>query len=74
MGRNDEFGTVEAGKLADVLVVDADLNKEIAALEGRRRFIAVVQGIGARGSFGDGDERRRRPSELDDGCNHILGE
>lgn len=44
MGRGDEFGTIEAGKLADVLVVDADLNKEISALEDRRRFIAVLQG------------------------------
>jgi imidazolonepropionase-like amidohydrolase len=44
MGRGDEFGTVEAGKLADILVVDADLNKEISALEDRQRFIAVLQG------------------------------
>jgi len=44
MGRGEEFGTVEKGKLADILVVDADLTKEISALEDRRRFIAVMQG------------------------------
>jgi imidazolonepropionase-like amidohydrolase len=44
MGRDDEFGTVEVRKLADLLVVDADLNSEITALEDRRRFIAVLQG------------------------------
>lgn len=44
MGRGEEFGTVEKGKLADLLVVDADLNKEIRALEDRSRFIAVLQG------------------------------
>jgi len=43
MGRGEEFGTVEKGKLADLLVVDADLTKEISALEDRRRFIAVMQ-------------------------------
>lgn len=44
MGRGEEFGTVEKGKLADLLVVDADLIKEIRALEDRTRFIAVLQG------------------------------
>ena len=44
MGRGDEFGTLEVGKLADLLVVDADLQTEITALEDRSRFIAVLQG------------------------------
>ena len=44
MGRGNEFGTVAPGKLADLLVVDADLIKEIRALEDRSRFIAVIQG------------------------------
>jgi imidazolonepropionase-like amidohydrolase len=44
MGRGDEFGTLEAGKLADVLVVDGDVVKNIALLEDRRNFIAVMQG------------------------------
>ncbi len=44
MGRADEFGTVAVGKLADLLVVDADLQNEISALEDRSRFIAVLQG------------------------------
>ena len=30
MGRGDEFGTLEAGKLADVLVVDGDVLADIA--------------------------------------------
>ncbi len=44
MGRGDEFGTLEAGKLADVLVVDGDVLADIAILEDRSRFIAVMQG------------------------------
>lgn len=44
MGRGDEFGTLEKGKLADVLVVDGDPIQDIAVLEDRKRFIAVMQG------------------------------
>ncbi len=44
MGQGDEFGTLEAGKLADVLVVDGDVLAEIALLEERSRFLAVMQG------------------------------
>ena len=44
MGRGDEFGTLEAGKLADVLVVDGDVAGDISLLEDRDRFIAVMQG------------------------------
>jgi imidazolonepropionase-like amidohydrolase len=44
MGRGDEFGTLEAGKLADVLVVDGDVLAEMAILQDRRRFLAVIQG------------------------------
>jgi imidazolonepropionase-like amidohydrolase len=44
MGRADEFGTLEAGKLADILVVDGDVLGDIAILEDRSRFIAVIQG------------------------------
>lgn len=44
MGRSDEFGTVEAGKLADLLIVDGDVVEDITLLEDRRRFLAVMQG------------------------------
>ena len=44
MGRGEEFGTLEAGKLADVLVVDGDVLADIRLLEDRSRFIAVMQG------------------------------
>jgi imidazolonepropionase-like amidohydrolase len=43
MGRSDEFGTVQAGKLADLLIVDGDVVADIAILEDRSRFIAVMQ-------------------------------
>jgi imidazolonepropionase-like amidohydrolase len=39
MGRGSEFGTLEPGKLADVLVV-----ADISILEDRRRFVVVMQG------------------------------
>jgi imidazolonepropionase-like amidohydrolase len=44
MGRGNEFGTLEKGKLADVLVVDGDPIEDIAVLEDRTRFLAVLQG------------------------------
>ncbi len=44
MGRGHEFGTVEPGKLADILIVDGDVLKDISLLEDRTRFVAVIQG------------------------------
>jgi imidazolonepropionase-like amidohydrolase len=44
MGREKEFGTLEVGKLADVLVVDRDVLADISVLENRSHFIAVMQG------------------------------
>jgi imidazolonepropionase-like amidohydrolase len=44
MGRGDDLGTLEAGKLADVLIVDGDVLQDISILEDRTRFIAVMQG------------------------------
>jgi imidazolonepropionase-like amidohydrolase len=44
LGRGQELGTLERGKLADVLVVDGDVVKDISILEDRSRFIAVMQG------------------------------
>jgi imidazolonepropionase-like amidohydrolase len=43
MGQGDQFGTLEKGKLADVLVVDGDVLADISILEDRRRLIAVLQ-------------------------------
>lgn len=44
MGRGNEFGTLEKGKLADVLVVDGNVLANISLLEDRTKFIAVMQG------------------------------
>ena len=44
VGRGDEFGTLEAGKLGDVLIVDGDVLADIAILEDRSRLLAVLQG------------------------------
>jgi imidazolonepropionase-like amidohydrolase len=44
MGRAHEFGTVEPGKLADLLIVDGDVLTDITLLEDRQNFIAVLQG------------------------------
>lgn len=43
MGCEKEFGTVEPGKLADLLIVDGDVLADITLLE-QRKFIAVMQG------------------------------
>ncbi|MDA1013467.1 MAG: amidohydrolase family protein [Planctomycetota bacterium] len=44
MGRGDEFGTLESGKLADVLVVDGDVLADISILQNRSKLIAIMQG------------------------------
>lgn len=44
LGRDHEIGTLEPGKLADVLVVDGDVVADITILEDRSRFVAVMQG------------------------------
>ena len=44
MGRDREIGTLEAGKLADVLVVDGDVLEDISLLEDRSKLLAVLQG------------------------------
>jgi len=44
MGRGHELGTLEVGKLADVLVVEGDVVADISLLEDRKKFIAVMQG------------------------------
>jgi imidazolonepropionase-like amidohydrolase len=44
LGREKEIGTLETGKLADVLIVNGDPAADISILENRRRFLAVMQG------------------------------
>jgi imidazolonepropionase-like amidohydrolase len=44
MGREHEFGTLEPGKLADLLIIEGDVLADIASLEDRSRFVAVMQG------------------------------
>jgi imidazolonepropionase-like amidohydrolase len=43
MGRSDEFGTLECGKLGDVLIVEGDVVADISILQDRSRQIAVLQ-------------------------------
>jgi len=44
MGRAHDLGTLEPGKLADVLLVDGDVLKDITLLEDRRNILTVLQG------------------------------
>jgi imidazolonepropionase-like amidohydrolase len=44
LGWEKDVGTLEAGKLADVLVVDGDVLNDMAILQDRSRFLAVMQG------------------------------
>jgi imidazolonepropionase-like amidohydrolase len=44
LGREKELGTLVAGKLGDVLIVDGDVVNDISLLEDRSKFIAVIQG------------------------------
>ena len=44
MGRGDELGTVEPGKLADLLVVDGDSAADIGVLADPARIVTVIKG------------------------------
>jgi imidazolonepropionase-like amidohydrolase len=44
MGRGHDLGTLESGKLGDVLVVDGDVIQDITLLENRDNIVAVLQG------------------------------
>jgi imidazolonepropionase-like amidohydrolase len=44
MGRGDELGTVTAGKLADLLVVDGNPLTDIALLQDRAKLLAILKG------------------------------
>jgi imidazolonepropionase-like amidohydrolase len=44
MGLGDETGTLEAGKLADLLIVEGDVLADIARLEDRSNLRVVMQG------------------------------
>jgi imidazolonepropionase-like amidohydrolase len=43
MGRGDELGTVTAGKLADLLVVDGDPLADVAVLQDRANILAILK-------------------------------
>ena len=44
MDLSDELGTVEAGKLADLLVVDGDPLTDISCLGDSNRLVAILKG------------------------------
>ena len=44
MGRADELGTVEVGKLADLLVVDGDPLTDVTVLQDRSNLLAIIKG------------------------------
>jgi imidazolonepropionase-like amidohydrolase len=44
LGRGHEIGTLEAGKIADILVLEGNVALDITLLEDRNRFLAVMQG------------------------------
>ena len=43
LGMEDEIGTIEEGKLADILVVDGDPLADIAVLQDRRRLTVIMK-------------------------------
>jgi len=65
LGREREIGTLEKGKLGDILVVDGDIIADISILEDRQRFIAVMQGGIVKAGPIDSAHDRVRSLELD---------
>jgi len=43
MGASDQIGTLETGKLADLLVINGNPFDDIRILEDRTKFYAVIQ-------------------------------
>ena len=43
VGRGEDWGTLEQGKAADILVVDGDPSKDITLLLDKDRIEAIVQ-------------------------------
>jgi imidazolonepropionase-like amidohydrolase len=43
VGRGDVWGTIEAGKAADLLVVDGDPSRDVRVLRDKSRIVAIVQ-------------------------------
>jgi imidazolonepropionase-like amidohydrolase len=43
MGRGDDLGTIEAGKLADLLVVDGDPSSDLGCLRDPARLLAILK-------------------------------
>ena len=44
LGLQDEIGTLEAGKQADLIVVDGDPLADISVLRDRKKILAVYKG------------------------------
>src|SRR5262245_13737256 len=44
MGRDKEFGSLEVGKLADILIVDGDVLEDISLLSEHDKLIVVIKG------------------------------
>ena len=44
MGRGSELGTIEAGKLADLLVIDGDPTADITLLQQPDKLLAIIKG------------------------------
>ena len=44
LGRGHELGTLEVGKLGDMLVIEGDILKDISLLQDRSKILAVLQG------------------------------
>ena len=44
MGMGDALGTIEAGKLADILVVDGDPSADITVLQDLDKLLAIMKG------------------------------
>ncbi|MBM4074488.1 MAG: amidohydrolase family protein [Planctomycetes bacterium] len=61
LGRDDELGTLEVGKLADILIVKGNVLENISLLEDRNNFLAVMQGGIIKSGYLESKQINRNP-------------
>ena len=60
VGLEDDVGTLEAGRLADIIILDKDPLEDIRVLQGGKNLVSVIVGGRIVALNGDGQEAERK--------------